>query len=408
MSQQTVNRQPFDQTCLKGIRVIDISSYNSGPIAAQVLGDLGAEVWKIERVSGDPTRTYGPFLNSTSIYFQHLNRNKRSMTLNYAKPEGRALFCEIIKDADIVVENFLPGQLKKMGIDYETLAGINPRLIMVSISGYGQKDSPYVNRPSFDIIMQAFAGIVSVTGRPGEPGVKVGVSIMDEVSGYWGALGALAALFERTISGKGQQIDVAMADVGINLLEHYIPSYGLTGADSQRVGNGHALFAPVGGFDSKEGKDTFFISMANQKQAEIVADLIGHPELKTDPRWATPLSRAENRAWSEGLLNEFTRQHTRDENVEIFNRAGIPCAPVNKISDLYKEPHFRQREEIVELEHPTLGSVPLTVTPIRPSRTPLRVDSAGPLLGADNDFLYGEVLHKTAEEIAQLKADGII
>lgn len=399
----------YENTCLKGIRVLDISSYNSGPIAAQILGDLGADVWKIERVgSGDPTRGFAPFVNGVSVYFQHLNRNKRSMTLNYASAEGLALFYEIVKEADVIIENFLPGQTKKLGIDYETLKKINPKIIMVSISGYGQKDSPYVNRPAYDIVAQAFSGLVSVTGRKGESGVKVGVSVIDEVSGYWGAMGALGALFERMISGEGQQIDVAMADVGLNMLEAWIPTYGMTGGLPERYGNGHATFAPVGGFHSKEGEETFFISIANQKQAETLADIIGHTELKTDPRWANPSIRAQHRDWADGLVNAFTSQNTRDENVAIFNNAGIPCAPVNTVEDLYHEPHYRERGEIVELEHEQLGTVPLTVTPLRPSRTPLRIDTAGPLLGADNDYLIREVLHRTDAEIAQLKSDGII
>ena len=399
----------FDNTCLKGIRVIDISSYNSGPIAAQILGDLGADVWKIERVgSGDPTRGYAPIVDGVSLYFQQLNRNKRSMTMNYAKPEGRDMFYELIKDADVIIENFLPGQTKKFGIDYETLAEINPKIIMGSISGYGQKDSPYVNLPAYDIVAQAFAGLVSLTGRRGERGVKVGFPIVDEVSGYWCALGVLGALYERTISGKGQHIDVAMSDVGINLLEAWIPTYGMTGQLPELYGNGMATFAPVGGFDSKDGEENIFISLANQKQAEVLADLIGHPELKTDPRWASTGIRAQNREWADGLLNEFTRQHTRDENVEIFKKAGIPCSPVNTIKDLYEEPHYRQRKEIVEFKHPKLGNIPLTVSPIRPERTPLRTDAVGPELGADNEFHNKEVLKKTDAEIEAMKASGII
>lgn len=399
----------LDNTCLKGIKVIDISSYNSGPIAAMTLADLGSEVWKIERVGGgDPTRTFGPFKNGESIYFTHLNRNKRSMTLNYAKPEGREMFYKIIKDADVVIENFMPGQTKKLGIDYETLKKINPRIIMGSITGYGQKDSPYLKRPAFDIVIQAFCGIVSVTGRDNQPGVKVGISICDELSGYWCALGILSTLYERTISGEGQHIDVAMADVGIHTLESWIPIYGMTGVEPERAGNGHKQFAPVGGFNSLDGEENFFISLANQKQAEALADLIGHPEIKDDPRWANPLVRAENREWADGLVNEFSTKHTRDENIQFFLNAGIPCSPVNTVKDLYEDEHYRMRGEIIEIEHPVLGKVPLTISPVRPSRTPLNAGKPSPLLGADNDFLYKEVMKKTDDEIAVLKEKGII
>ena len=165
----------YNNTCLKGLRVLDLSSYNSGPIAAQILGDLGADVWKIERVKGgDPTRNMGPFVNGNSLYYQHLNRNKRGLTLNYATEEGREILYQMVKEADVLIENFVAGKTKQLGIDYETLKKINPRIVYGSITGYGQKDSPYIRKPAFDIMSQAFSGIVAVTGRPGEAGVKAG------------------------------------------------------------------------------------------------------------------------------------------------------------------------------------------------------------------------------------------
>ncbi len=399
----------FENTCLKGLRVLDISSYNSGPIAAQVLGDLGADVWKIERVgTGDPTRNMGPFVNGSSIYFQHLNRNKRSMTLNYASEEGRAIFYELIKEADVVIENFVPGQTTKLKIDYETLKAINPRLIMASITGFGQKDSPYSRKPAFDIMSQAFSGIVATTGRPGQAGVKAGPAIIDEMSGWWGALGVLAALYERTISGLGQHIDLSMVDCGINTLEHMITQYGIMGTVDGRLGNKHANSVPCGGFTSKDGEETFFIAIANQKQINALCDLIGKPELKEDPRMASPSARVANREFVENLVNEFTCQFPRDEVLAMLEGAGIPCAPVNTIPDLWNEPHFRERKEIVELDHPTIGKVPVTVTPFRPSRTPLRIETAGPDLGADTEDILKTALGKTDEDLARLKANGVI
>ncbi len=399
----------YENTCLKGIRVLDISSYNSGPIAAQILGDLGADVWKIERVKGgDPTRAMGPFVRGTSLYYQHLNRNKRSMTLNYATEEGRQLFYELVKDADVVVENFVAGQTKKLGIDYETLKAINPRLIMASITGFGQKDSPYVHKPAFDIMSQAFSGIVAVTGRPGQAGVKAGPAIIDEMSGWWCAVGILAALYERSISGEGQQIDLSMADCGINSLEHMITQYGVMGKVDGRLGNKHASAVPCGGYNTIEGEETFFLATAAQRQFENLMDAIGRPELKTDERCATGAARIENREFVDAAINEFTSKRTREEVLAILDSYNIPCAPVNTIPDLWNEPHFRERKEIVELDHHVLGKVPVTVTPFRPSRTPLRIATAAPDLGADTVTILREHMHKSDAEINELRANGII
>ena len=399
----------YENTCLKGLRVIDIASYNSGPIAAQILGDLGAAVLKIERVKGgDPTRSMGPFVEGTSLYFQHLNRNKRSMTLNYATEAGREIFYQLAKETDVIIENFVAGQTKKLKIDYETLREINPQLIMLSITGFGQKDSPYIHKPAFDIMTQAFSGIVAVTGRPEEAGVKAGPAIIDEMSGWWGALGVLAALYERTISGTGQHIDLSMADCGINSLEHMITQYGMTGKVDGRLGNKHASAVPCGGYNSSDGEETFFIATANQKQFGALMDVIGRPELKEDSRCATATARVENRDFVDSAINEFTSQYSRDEVLKMLEAANIPCAPVNTIQDLWEEPHFRERGEIVELDHPVLGKVPFTITPFRLSKTPLRIESAGPLLGADNEEILRDCLHKTDEEIAQLRANGVI
>lgn len=399
----------YENTCLKGLRVLDISSYNSGPIAAQILGDLGANVLKIERVKGgDPTRSMGPFVKGTSLYYQHLNRNKQGMTLNYASDEGREIFYELAKEADVIIENFVAGQTKKLKIDYETLKAMNPGLIMLSITGFGQKDSPYVHKPAFDIMSQAFSGIVSVTGRPGQAGVKAGPAIIDEMSGWWGALGVLAALYERTISGEGQHIDLSMVDCGINTLEHMITQYGVTGKVDGRLGNKHASAVPCGGYNSKDGEETFFLATASQKQFEALMDVIGRPDLKTDERSATSVARVENRDFVDQAINEFTSQYTRDEVLKMLEAGNIPCAPVNTIPDLWNDPHFRERKEIVELDHPVLGKVPVTVTPFRPSRTPLRIATAAPDLGANNVEVLKNYLKKTDEEIAQLKEKGII
>ena len=398
----------YENTCLKGMKVLDISSYNSGPIAGQILGDLGADVIKIERKSGDPTRKFGPFVNGESIYYQHLNRNKKGMTLDFSKEEGREIFLELVKKSDVVIENFMAGKMKKLRLDYETLKEVNPGIVLLSITGFGQSDSPYLNRPAFDITTQAFSGIVSLTGPEGEAGVKVGPPICDQLAGYWGALGVLAAVYERTISGEGQHIDLAMADVGANALEHWIPAYGLTGQEPVRCGNRWPGSAPTGGYNTKDGDDTVFISTANDKQAETVAEIIGHPELIGSDVYKTNVVRGQNADYINKLVNEFTSQYSRDDVVKMLSDAGVPCAPVNTVKDIYNEPHYRMRKEIVELEHPLIGKVPVTVTPFRPLRTPLNMVSAGPVLGADTETILEDYLELNREQIKNLKENNII
>lgn len=400
----------FDNTPLKGIRVLDVTRYASGPSCTSTLGELGADVWKVERPGhGDETRGFKPTAarGGESAYFHSMNRNKRSITLSYTKPEGRKVFLDLVKQVDVVVENNAPGAMKKYGLDYEELSKVNPELIMLSISGFGQKDSPYVKNLAYDGVVQAISGAFYTNGFPDQP-VKMGIAFTDLMSGHYGVMGVLAALYERTISGKGQYIDVAMLDSGVATMEHHFQYYAFEGKPMPLYGNGHDSVCPTTTFDSSEGRNTIYISCSSDVLAARIADVIGRPEMKEDERYKKNINRVSNRAFIEGAINEFTAKHTRVELMKMFNDAGVPCCVVNDIPGAYHDPHMKERGTIVEMDHPVAGKVPAIASPIRLSRTPCRLDNVAPLLGSSNDFVYKEVLQMSDAELNALKSGEII
>lgn len=399
----------FENTCLKGLRVLDVTRFLAGPTTCQILSDLGADVWKIERPGvGDDGRTFAPFKEGESGWYHAFNRNKRSITLNYTKPEGRELFYELVKQCDVLVENNAAGVMKKYGLDYESVVQYNPSIVYASISGYGQKDSPYVNFPAFDGVAQAFGGLISLNGKEDQPGMKVGVGVIDLISGYMATIGVLAALCEREKSGKGQHIDTCMVDACLNFTENAVTYYSFTGENMPRCGNGHPSIGMTGCFDTLEGKDTFYMNISSDKFAWLILDAIGHPELKDDPRCASNLTRRQNAEFLDGLVNEYTSKLPRDEVIAQFQAMRIPCAPVNTIADCFKEPHFQQRGEIVELEHPKVGKYAVTMTPFRMSRTPFRQPEPAQDLGQSNEDVYHGILGRSLEDLGALKEKGII
>lgn len=399
----------FENTCLKGLRVLDVTRFLAGPTTCQILSDLGADVWKIERPGvGDDGRTFAPFKEGESGWYHAFNRNKRSITLNYTKPEGRELFYELVKQCDVLVENNAAGVMKKYGLDYESVAQYNPSIVYASISGYGQKDSPYVNFPAFDGVAQAFGGLISLNGKEDQPGMKVGVGVIDLISGYMATIGVLAALCEREKSGKGQHIDTCMVDACLNFTENAVTYYSFTGENMPRCGNGHPSIGMTGCFDTLEGKDTFYMNISSDKFAWLILDAIGHPELKDDPRCASNLTRRQNAEFLDALVNEYTSKLPRDEVIAQFQAMRIPCASVNTIADCFKEPHFQQRGEIVELEHPRVGKYAVTMTPFRMSRTPFRQPEPAQDLGQSNADVYHGILGRSLEDLGSLKEKGII
>lgn len=399
----------LDNTCLRGLKVLDVTRFLAGPTTTQILSDMGAEVWKVERCkTGDEGRTFSPFKNGESGWYHAFNRNKKSITLNYTKPEGRELFYDLVKQCDVLVENNAPGVMAKYGLDYDTVIQYNPTIVYASISGYGQKDSPYIHYPALDGVAQAFGGVIANNGRAGQPGIKVGPGIIDEVSGYMCAVAVLGAIYEREKSGKGQYIDVCMMDAALNLTENAVTYYSFTGENMPRLGNGHASIGMTGCFCTLEGEDTFYMNTPSDKFAMLILDAIGHPELKDDPRCATNQTRHDNTEWLESLINEYTSKKPLKEIIEEFQAMGIPCMPVNTIEDCLNNPHFQQRKEVAWLEHPKIGKYAVTMTPFKMSRTPFREPTPAEDIGESNNAIYGDVLGRSPEELQELREKGII
>lgn len=298
--------------------------------------------------------------------------------------------------------------MKRYNLDYENVSRVNPGIIYASISGYGQTDSPYVNFPALDGVAQAFGGLISVNGFEDQPGMKVGVGVADETSGYMAVIGVLAALHERSISGKGQFIDVCMMDTILNFCENAVTYYSFTGKDVPRCGNGHPSIGMTGLYDTQEGKCTFYMNTPSDKFASIVFDTIGRPECKDDPRYNNNIVRREHWRELDDMINEYTSQHPRDELIKTFQAAGIPCMPVNTVSDCVNNEHFKQRGVVKEIEHHKAGKYLVTMTPFKLSRTPLREPSPTEDLGQSNELIYKELLGKSDEELKRLKEAKVI
>lgn len=392
---------------LTGLRLIDMTQYASGPMCSQVLGDLGAEVIKIERPGfGDQVRDAQPQYNNESPYFQGFNRNKKSITLDFTKPEGANVIKELVKSSDILVENYAPGAMKRRGLDYEVLSQINPALIMCSITGFGQKDSPYVHKAAFDGVIQAMCGLMSATGMPdGEP-MKVGPAIADVISGYYGAIGVLGALYERNISGKGQYIDIAMLDCGYASLEFSAIAYTMCKVVLPRFGNGHPICGATGCYKAKDGY--VYVNTSSDKIAKNLAKAMGMPELLDDPRYQDNPIRGRNRDWLDPLIGDWMIEKTRAEVAVIFDSNGVPNGVVNTSEDCFKDPHFEMRGMLPEVEHPTAGKFKIPGSPLHFSRTPVMKAKAAPALGSSNDYVYKQLLKMTDEDVEKLKATKVV
>ncbi|QGP91625.1 Acetyl-CoA:oxalate CoA-transferase [Neomoorella glycerini] len=392
-------------SALEGIIVLDLSRVLAAPYCGMILADLGAEVIKIEVPGkGDDAREYPPFINGESGYFMSLNRNKKSLTLNLKHPRGKEVFKTLVKHADVVLENYRPGTMDKLGLGYGVLKEINPRLIYAAISGFGQS-GPYASKPAYDLIIQAMGGVMSLTAHPGGLPTRVGSAIGDIAAGMFGAIGILAALRAREVTGKGQLVDVAMLDCQVALLENAIARYWATGKAPLPTGNRHPSITPFQAFPTK---DYYVICAAgNDKLWEKFCQAIGKEELVHDPRFESNRLRTENIAELEPILFEVFRQKTTAEWIEIIETAGIPCGPINTVDKVVNDPQVRAREMVVEIDHPVAGKQLIHGVPVKLSDTPGRVRQPAPVLGQHTR----EVLQKyglTAEEINLLAQEGVV
>ncbi|MFL5697353.1 MAG: CaiB/BaiF CoA transferase family protein [Ktedonobacteraceae bacterium] len=374
------------EAALSDVVVIDLSRVLAGPYCTMMLGDMGATVIKVEQPGkGDDTRHFGPpYVAGESAYYLGLNRNKRSITLDFNNPEHKKRLFELVSTATVLVENFRPGMLERQGLGYETLRAMNPGLIYCSISGYGH-DGPYAMRPGYDFVAQAESGIMSVTGEiEGEP-QRVGSPVADVSAGLYACMSILAALHVREKTGKGQHIDISLLEAAVSLLSNVSSNYLISGEEAERYGNGHPNIVPYQAFRTQDGY--IVVSCGNDRLYQTFCRLLGREDLATDPRFVTNPQRVRNREELVPILQEqFVQRKTGDWLTQL-RAAGIPCGPINTVSQVFSDPHLQARGFIWECEHPTAGTIKLSGSPIRLSETPTRLYKAPPLLGEDNDTL---------------------
>lgn len=389
---------------LEGIKVIDLTSALNGPFCTMILADYGAEVLKIEPVNGEQCRTWGPLdeKSGESGFFCYVNRNKKGATLNLKSEKGKELFFKLVKDADVLVENYKGGVTERLGIDYETVKKINPTIIYASGSGFGQY-GPLKTRPCYDVVAQAMGGMAELTGFPDSIPTKVGPSIADHVAGIYLAVGVLTALVHRERTGEGQQVDVAMLDTIFSLLENSLVKYTMGGYIPTRNGNIDPSISP---FDLFECKDGFIaIGVGNDRLFDTFCHTIGHTELLEDPRYATNDLRCQNyQPDLQNVIRDWSKDYTKGEIEKIMDEAGIPCGPVLNVKEAIEHPQIQARDMMVHCEHPTAGDLYFQGCVMKLSETPGSVDFPSPLLGQHNQEIFGI----TAEEEEQLKAEGVL
>jgi crotonobetainyl-CoA:carnitine CoA-transferase CaiB-like acyl-CoA transferase len=387
---------------LKGIRVLDFTRVLAGPSAALALADLGAEVLKIEPpVTGDETRLFPPFRDEVSHYFLSVNRGKKSIVVDLKTPAGIAVARDLATRCDILIENYRPGVMDRLGLSYEDLAKLNPRLVYCAISGFGTT-GPLRDRPSFDIVLQALSGALSVNGEAGGAPTKLGIPLGDLVGGINGPLGILAALYERSVTGRGRFIDVSLLDGLIGMLGYLAQLAFFTGEDPKPQGCQHPNLVPYGLYAARDG--SIIIACLTNSFWERICQALGRPEWCRDPRFDSIEKRRERRGEVNEMIAEFTRQRTVQELVKLFTRYEVPHAPLLGIKEALAQPQAVAREMVVETEHATLGKIPIINRPIRFPGEQQPVPSAPPVLGQHTDEILRDVLGLTSEQIAQLRA----
>ena len=398
---------------LAGIKVLDLSRILAGPWASQVLGDLGAEVIKVERPGeGDDTRKWGPpWLadgegdpTDQAAYYLAANRNKTSVTIDFTKTEGQALVRQLAAQSDILIENYKVGGLAKYGLDYDSLKALNPRLIYCSITGFGQT-GPYAARPGYDLLLQGMGGLMSITGpKDGRP-QRAGVAVVDLLTGLYGVVGVLAALAARERTGEGQHIDLALLDVEVACLANQASNFLVSGVSPGRMGNTHPNIVPYQEFPTADG--FMIVAVGNDSQFRAFAGVLGHAEWGVDAAYATNPARVANREVLVPLIEALTAGRSTQAWVEALEAVGVPCGPINLIGEVFDDPQVRARGLRVEMAHEAGGPAPGVASPLRMSGTPVEYRHAPPVLGQHTEAVLGG-LGLSADEIADLRARGVV
>ena len=389
---------------LNGITILDLTRVLSGPYCTMLLADMGARVIKVEQPrSGDDTRHWGPpFLGTESAYFLSINRNKESVTLDFKHPEGRAILDRLIAKSDVIVENFRPGALAKLGLDYASLAPAHPRLVYCSISGFGQT-GPRRKEPGYDAVLQAEGGLMSITGSPDAPPVRVGVAIADIVTGMFAAQGVSMALHARERTGRGQLVDVSMLDTVAALLTYQAGIYFATDTPPVRLGNRHPTIVPYETFSASDGD--FVLAVGNDEQWRRFCEVAG---LAAGEQFATNRGRVTGYAELRPIVAGVLRPHPRRYWIEKLTAAGVPCGSVRDLREVFSDPQLAAREMIVTMHHAAAGDIRVLGTPIKLSDTPADMRAAPPTLGQHTDSVLAQDLGLGGEVIGQLRATGVV
>ena len=392
---------------LRGTLVLDLTRVLSGPYCTMLLADMGARVVKIEQPGrGDDTRAWGPpFVGAESAYFLSINRNKESLTLNVKHPRGRELLERLLERADVLVENFRPGTMTRLGFDYGSLSKRFPRLVYCSISGFGQS-GPRMKQPGYDAVMQAEGGLMSITGDPSGPAFRLGVAISDIVTGMFAAHGITLALLTRERTGHGQHVDVAMLDSTAALLTYQAAIYFATGKPPERLGNRHPTIVPYETFAASDGE--FVLAVGNDEQWRRFCAAAGPESLATDARFATNQDRVTNYAQLRPVLESRLRERRRQQWIETLTSVGVPCGSVRDIGEVIQDPQLAARQMIQSVEHAALGSVKVLGVPIKLSDTPGNVRSAPPTLGQHTEQILRSDLDVSDDDITELRNAAVI
>ena len=402
---------------LEGIRVIDLTRILAGPFSTMLMADMGADIIKVEQPgAGDPARGNGPFLSPDgaesseqqfSTYFMSINRGKRSIAIDLSKPKGREVLLKLAETADVLIENFRPGTMQKLGLDYEVVKVRNPRIVMCSVSGFGQS-GPYAHRPALDVIVQGMGGMLSITGEPGRGPVRPGASIGDITSALFATIAIQSALLERHNSGEGQYIDISMLDCQVAIMENAFMRYFTLGQTPQRIGTRHPSSTPFQAFQTADGHVVVAIMGGSTDQWPLFCAAIDHVELIDDERYTTGWSRTQHYDELIPVIEEVMREKTTSEWVELLSDMGVPVGPVQDIAEVANDPQVNHREMFVELPHPVLGQVKFTGNPIKMSRTPSGPRRVPPQLGEQTSEVLTADVGLSPEDVAELFNEGVV